>query len=244
MSETEESTEYIPIWEREKSLPTTFLLVGRPRSGKSHMVKYLLQQFFTKIPHKCQFGIVFAAKATLCEYDYLPEKSLIEGYSEQFLMKYLDNLTEHKKKTGKPIPHNFIVFDDLVGLLESNTGAFVNFITTFRKTNTSVFIATQYLNRNISPTVRVCIFNAILFYAADKRSLTAMYDAFGMHGYDSFEAFKKVFFEKVNIKEHRALLFSFEENTHGSSFKSITAPPYLADKKISYSKRTDDDNNK
>lgn len=231
-------------------LPSCFLLVGKPGKGKSHMTKHLLYDFITgDRPQRMQFGMVMCSSASIGEYSFLPQEVLTEGYDEAKLVSYVDALVSHNKKlnvtagnTGNVkvlIPHNFIVLDDLVGLLNSNSKAITQFITTFRKTNTSVIICTQYLNRNISPTIRECINYAILFNTKTSRSLNAIFEAFGGL-FENFKAFKADFFAKtqsvylgVEMACPAVLYYELEEEIT-DNYLRICAPAKLPTNKIAF----------
>ena len=211
-------------------LPNCFLISGKPRKGKSHMVKYLLLEFLLNRPDNFKFGLVFSSPSSIDEYDFITTKTckipVIDASDyENTLQNYIAKLLAIKAK-GQPIPSNFIVFDDLVGLLNSNSRAFTSFITTFRKTNTSVFIATQYINKNISPTVRACINYAIMFSSKDRPSIHALYNAFGS-SLGSESEFLAQFQKQAKDADHSAMMFIETEEENRNNFLSIQAPAHL-----------------
>jgi hypothetical protein len=127
------------------NLAQMYVLVGKSGRGKSHMIKYLV---FNGVKHfDWNFGLCFVRTKFNHDYDYLPDKKVIEGYSQDILMQYIDNLKGIKRE-GKEIRPNFVIFDDLIGVLKSATPEFNNFISTFRHTNTNVMISVQYLINN------------------------------------------------------------------------------------------------
>jgi hypothetical protein len=81
--------------------------VGACGKGKSNSIRYILlknmvdRKFF-------QFGLVFTRTKFSEEYDFLPDKYVIDGYKEDVLRKYLDKLKKYKKE-HKEVPPNFVL---------------------------------------------------------------------------------------------------------------------------------------
>lgn len=178
--------------------PKVFLVAGAPARGKTYLTRYFLQQFiFNKtVPRaeRLQFGAVYGHPSSIEEYDWLPPQCTHEVMESKEIdskmggyLKYLvaenKRLNEKKGRVGRRhevlLPPNFLVLDDIVGVLNSQSKTFNRFITTFRKTNTTVFICVQYINSNISTTVRQCIEYAIWFDFDNKKTIGALCDAFG-----------------------------------------------------------------
>ena len=78
----------------------------------------------------------------------------------------------------KKLPPSF-VFDDLVGVLTSNSKFFKNFITTFRHLNINVIICVQDLVAGISTTVRAQINYCLMYNEKNNRTLDILYKNFG-----------------------------------------------------------------
>ena len=131
-----------------------YLLVGKSERGKSHFAKFLLYDRFLHAGWK--FGISFIATKYTDAYNFLPKNTIYEGYHDKVLKAWTDGLRNILKKKGK-LPPSFVYFDDLVGVLTSNSKFFKNFITTFRHLNINVIICVQYLVAGISTTVRAQI---------------------------------------------------------------------------------------
>lgn len=229
------------------SHPAVYLLTGKPKKGKTHMTKaILLDKILNEdIPEKdrLQFGIVLCSESSILEWKggnkpdgtvvppLLPEKFCFEGYDNDALENYLNFLRKTLKETGK-VPRNFIIFDDLVGLLESNSGFFTQFITTYRKFNTDVFICAQYLKKNISPTIRECIQYAIMYNSKTRLTIQALFESFGGL-FDRYEDFKQHFFKQTREK-YSAMLFIEDIEDLDENYFSIKAPEEIPDVEIRY----------
>lgn len=106
--------------------PSLILLVGSSNSGKSYLIQYLLKMGC--LNNKFNFGMIFTATKYNQDFNFLPDKFVISGYNEKVLKQYLAKLeayakshpvTFQQKKQGiySNVPHNFVVFDDLIGLI-------------------------------------------------------------------------------------------------------------------------------
>jgi len=153
-----------------------YLFVGKSKIGKSHLMEYIVKRMYHE--GKFKFGLCFTGTKFNSGYDWLPDKYVYEGYSEGRLQQYVKSLETTIKTKGK-VDASFIILDDLVGLLESNTNWFSNFISTYRHLNCTVLIAVQYLNKNIPPTIRENIDYAFMFFSQTKLTQDALYHAFG-----------------------------------------------------------------
>ena len=147
-----------------------YVLVGKSRKGKSHLARYILMNRL--LSKQWHFGLVFCKSKFNNDYtSFLPDNRIYEGYNEQVLMKYVNNLKKIVKEKGK-VPASFIIFDDLIGVLNNATDWFNNFISTFRHVNINVFICVQYLTGKnaVSPIMREQTNFAILFQSRTRRT--------------------------------------------------------------------------
>jgi hypothetical protein len=164
------------------STPGCILLLGKPKRGKTSALKHIilkhsLDNFYGSA--KFEFGIVFCRSKFTGEYDFIGDQDYIyETYDDEVLSDYVEKLKELIEK-GKPVPNNFIVFDDQIGLLNKMSPVFTNFLGTHRKTNTTIFFATQHLKTGASTTLREITTHAVLFNSKQMNTLQALYENFG-----------------------------------------------------------------
>lgn len=198
--------------------PRILICVGRKYSGKSNTIKNFIYDL--AINKKIlKFGVVFTRTKFDDDYDYVPDNYVVQGFDATVFSRLLENLEKIKKDNGK-IPPNFIIFDDLVGVLKDNE-IFINFICNHRHYNTYVFLAAQYLNRGVSTTLRECVNYAIMYNSKTKRTLVAFFENFGLF----FEKQKEFndFFQAVTKEPFTALLykaFELEKEDSYARFKS------------------------
>jgi len=152
-----------------------YLLVGKSERGKSHFAKFLLYDRFLHAGWK--FGISFIATKYTDAYNFLPKKTIYQGYHDKVLKAWTDGLQRELKRKGK-LPPSFVYFDDLVGVLTSNSKFFKNFITTFRHLNINVIISVQYLVA-VSTTVRAQVNYCLMYNEKRYQTLDILYENFG-----------------------------------------------------------------
>jgi len=217
--------------------PSVYLVTGKPRKGKTHMIKSLILDKTLnediKADHRLSFGLVFCSEASIHEYSgkrdtpgLIPKKYCIEGYKEDKLVQYLSFLKKRYDELGD-LPRSFVLFDDLVGLLDSNSSAFTSFITCHRKYNVDVLLSVQYLKKNISPTIRECVSYAIMFNSKTELTIKALFESFGELA-GKYEDFKRLFFRQTR-EQYTAMLFIELNETTDENYLSIKAPAEVPD---------------
>ena len=209
------------LFDAPDGLAQLFVLCGKSGRGKSYFIRFLLSDMLTN--GKLKFGLVFTRTKFNKDYAFLPDKRVIEGYNEDILKKYVNNLRKIAEKDGSVEP-NFIIFDDLVGVLNNSTQWFSNFMSTFRHTNTTIFIAVQYLpGRNaVSPLMREQTNYAIMFQSRTKRTLENLFENYGGL-FDSADEFKQYFLNATQEK-YTAMLYSERIDYIEDNYVTIMAP--------------------
>lgn len=209
-----------------------YVLVGKSRKGKSHLTRYILMNRL--LSKQWHFGLVFCKSKFNNDYtSFLPDNRIYEGYNEQVLMKYVNNLKKIVKEKGK-VPASFIIFDDLIGVLNNATDWFNNFISTFRHVNINVFICVQYLTGKnaVSPIMREQTNFAILFQSRTRRTIENLYESYGGL-FDTIEQFKQHFFNATKVK-YSAMLYSEDVDDRDENYITIQAPAEVPKMKFDF----------
>lgn len=218
----------------KQQMPGLFLFLGKSKSGKSYLLKYLLQ-YFCLMKRVFKFGLILTGSAYNHEYDFLPSKAVHE-YKENILMKYVDQLKDRKNKdTGKELPPSFIVLDDCLGLVQKSK-AWQNLVSTYRHLNITLFISVQYLKASeVSGTlIREQTSVLFAFSSTNMSVIKCLYDYFGADVFDKIEDFKARY-QLVTKEPHAAMLYiaSNELRDKSKNFKPFLAPNYKT-AKINY----------
>jgi hypothetical protein len=199
-----------------------YLLSGKSKSGKSYLMKYLItSKAFSSDKYK--FGIVFTTSGIYNDdYDFLPKKSVRE-FNEDTFKAWFDHLKSLKERYGDNIPRNFIVFDDLMGVL-SDSNLVKNFISSYRHWGTDIYIAVQYVASSASSTLlRQQVNYAFIFRDSNMDSLKYLYKAFGQQ-YDKLTDFK-THLNKATEEQFSSCLYIRDELDRDKNYLSFLAPP-------------------
>ena len=207
------------------------VFVGKSYRGKSYFLKYLISDRLNR--NKFKFGLVFTTTKFNGDYKFLPDNRVIEGYNEEILKKYFNNLKRIKDKDGE-VPPNFIIFDDLVGVLANQTSFFNSFITTCRHLNISVFIAVQYLTGKnaISPTMRQQTTHAIMFHSKMKSTVENLYENYGQM-FDSLKEFRQ-HYDEITKDQYVAMIYLEKEDDINKNYFGIRAPKNIPELKFEF----------
>ena len=171
-------------------LPVSMLICGKPKSGKSHTIKYLLYKFTARkdLYKRFSYGLVFCKTAFNKSYNYIPSSWVYN----QFVPEALENLMKIQKgirANGYIPPHAFVVFDDCLGNKQFKCDLFKDLVQNYRHYNISPFISTQYINR-IETVNRECVSHAVIFKQFSKPAIESIYNSFGQR-FDSEKQFKQ-----------------------------------------------------
>lgn len=204
-----------------------FVFVGKSERGKTHFIRWLVQDQMTR-PHKpLKFGLVFVKTKFKHSYSFVPDDRVIQGYDEEILRKYVENLEAIYEEEGS-LPPNFIIFDDLVGILNNQTQWFINFISTYRHFNISIFIAVQYLTGRhaVSPIMREQTTFAIMFNSKTHRTIQNLWEAFGQL-FETVKEFREYLFsntEPKTVGPYVCLVYKEAEDEVEKNYIPMRAP--------------------
>lgn len=215
------------------SLPMSILVCGKPRSGKSHTIKFILYQFTAKkdLYKRFSYGIIFSKTAFNRAYDYVPNQWVYSQYKPEVLEKLM-NLQKGIRANGYVPPHVFVVFDDCLGAAQFKSDLFKDLIQNYRHYNISPIISTQYINR-IETVNRECVSHAIIFRPFTKNSITSLYESFGQL-FDSEKEFKLYLLK--NTGNYSFVLVDNEslEDKLSNAYKIFRCPPKIPNPNIPY----------
>ena len=193
--------------------------LGKTNSGKSNNTKYLILKYSTDIP-EFQFGIVFCGTKFNHGYSYLPDEYVFDGYQEDVLRNYMQNLRKWREKNNKPPPKNFVIFDDLVGVLDTKDKYLTHLHTLGRHTSTFFIHNIQYI-KAINPTIRENVELVYMYRSKTKNTIEALYENFGQT-FDRYNDFKNFFLNSLD--KFQALLYIQNEDDDDKNYQIYKAP--------------------
>ena len=204
--------------------PSCLLFVGKPKRGKTNCIRYIIQKHSLdkfKGSANFQMGLVFVRSKFSHDYDFMPDEAVINGYDEDILSKYLNALEEYIDQNGEPI-HNFVVFDDLIGLLSKNSPFITNFLGLHRKYGTTIFLATQHLKTGASTTLREVCTHSIIFNSKTWNTITSLYENFGSL-FQRLEDFKGNM-QDITKEKFTAMLYLADEDNIDKNYLEYKCP--------------------
>lgn len=151
------------------------LIAGKPASGKSHFIKYLMMNLhrdYSNDPIK--YIVVFTTtKFNRAYSDYIPEQFVHDAYYPEVL----ESLLKIQSSNGASC-RAAVIFDDCLPQKAFTSQLFLNLCTTFRHYRVDVIISTQYIYR-VPPVVRECATRVVIFRQTTGRSIQALFESFG-----------------------------------------------------------------
>jgi hypothetical protein len=156
-----------------------FLIAGKPESGKTFLLRFLLSQLFNK--HALAFGIMFSPMERYAtdKLGILPDNCIIEGLTTNKILWYHNELKQKKKRNNDYIPPNFILFDDVLGIIDMTSKKILNFFSTFRHTNTYIFFLAQFTSKGLGRYLPSYTGHMFSFGYDDQGALESIYNSFG-----------------------------------------------------------------
>lgn len=206
------------------SKPACLLFVGSKGRGKTNALRYIiLKNSLDNFPEsaKFEFGICFTRTSYNSDYNFLPSDHVYSGYDEEVHQKYLAALEEQIAK-GKEVPPNFIIFDDLIGLLSKNNPFLTNAFSIMRHTNTYYFLATQHLKTGANTTLRELCDYAIVFNSKATNTIVSLYENVGQL-FENVGDFKRNFWD-ITKEPYTAMLYMQNVDNIDDNYMCYKAP--------------------
>jgi len=176
--------------------PYISILCAPPKSGKTYLIKYLLNEMFKK--KKLKYGIVFCPTKFTGAYDFLPNEFVHSRYNENTLIKFYNIQIAQQKKNKKAEPA-FIIFDDCIGSINFQSEIMSRLTSTYRHPNFTLIFTSQYIHK-IPTTIRECATYFITFKQTKE---------------NTFKSIQDNFMNEKTIKEVKKFI---TDNTHNYNF--------------------------
>ena len=222
---------------KDPSAGQLFVFVGKSERGKTHFIKWLLMDQLTREMNPLKWGIVFVRTKYRQAYKFVPDDKVYQGYDEQILKLYVRNLEAIYEEQGYIEP-SFIVFDDLVGILNNRGQWFNNFIATFRQLNIHIFIAVQYLTgiHAVSPIMREQTNCAIMFNSKTTNTVKNLYENYGQL-FETRKEFQQYLFENTEpskVGPYVCIVYFEKEDRLEENYIPMRAPAQLPKMKLQF----------
>jgi len=211
------------------AVPSTSLLIGNTKSGKTHLLKCLI----AKHSHRFNYGVVFSSTCFNGDYSYLPDEYVYQEFNVEIIkaimeiqQKFVD---EHTINPKSPIPECFIILDDQIGLVNFNAknNIFDILFSKARHLHISVFLSIQKCSY-LSPAIRE---NATYVFITRVKngSIPMLYDI--SDGFKNEDELHKYLQE--NCRDYKVVMFNNDESYENFT-KIIRAPENIPKFKLKY----------
>lgn len=200
----------------ELSTEKIYILYGRPGSGKSNLMGYMIRYF--KSRHLIDDCIVLSGTSFNGFFQrILPERNVIP-YQTAGLTKILD-FAARRRLSGQTC-HLLLILDDIAG---NNFYAptFVKLINNFRHYNITIVIASQYPCL-LQPNLRMNCHLAFVFGARGKRDIEALYQSYLMPFYEKID--KEVIGLLSGLEQYTCLVVDQSKTKKDEALSLFKAP--------------------
>lgn len=209
------------------TIPSLCIICGKPASGKSYVIRYLMSCYRKKF----DYGIIFSNTAAFNNgFDYVPQQYVHSAYSE----RPIKNLMELQKGLiQKGVRKRaFIIFDDCLSG-EFNSDVMNSLVSQFRHYLITVIISTQYCYKALTPLIRECCTYACIFRQSSDRSVNATYESFGQH-FRSEKEWKE--YLMLNTGDHKFLFIDVNSQSDNIAdiYKVYKCPDNIPPFKLIY----------
>ena len=131
------------------------------------------------------------------------------------------------------MPHNFVIIDDSIGLV-NNSGFFLNFIGTHRHTRTTVFLLSQLLTaaRSVNTVVRANTSYAFMWPSQMRLATDALYKSYGQM-FPTYAEFKEKL-DHCDERQYSCLVFKNNSRTIEEAYVEILAPAEIPEFQLAF----------
>lgn len=186
------------------------LCVGKPAQGKSHLVRYLLQEGFRSGWWK--YGLIFSGTADVNEdYGFFPQK-WVRPYSNDAFLNYINHikgLYKKAKEEKREMPGSVLVLDDSMGAVNWYTDDWINLFGNRRHYGLSIIVVSQCLfsaGKGTSTAMRGTLDYGFFWQAPDKPTIEGLFKSFGSLAFEKMADFTNAFRDATSV-EHRCMFF-------------------------------------
>lgn len=194
--------------------PYITCIFGIPKSGKSHLIKYLVYQ--SKLKNQFDLYLVITGTKFNGDYQQFINPKYVHDYSEEILEKLIDKCSKWKE-SGDEV-RVLLILDDVLGESNFNNKLWLKLYNNHRHYNLSIIIVAQYVNK-IPPNFRNNAKYAFIFNQYNKSSLEAATNAYLISHYSEEEA-RKLF---GTLERFECIFFDNTQYEKKQRFKKFKA---------------------
>ena len=190
--------------------PSVNFLIGKPNSGKTETIKYIIKRFFKT--GDIHYVVVICSIAVRDKYNWLPDSYVYTCFSEEVLHKIMLLNNCLNKKSETPI-NCALVFDDIGSYSDRFTKrcpVMIKLFTEHKNFNMTVFVALQSPDLIRNGTILSNVNYAWIYQLHEEDDFKAVFKHYGQK-FKEYKDFKD-FLDK-NTGEHKIVVNVRDNNT-------------------------------
>lgn len=196
--------------------PFLLYLIGKPKTGKSHMTKFIIKELMKNKLY--DYVLVFCPSLGLSKdssYDFIPSEFQYNKYSD-YKIRNIMRLQKQRKEENKP-NRCLLILDDIIGSINKNNKTLHKLITLHRHYNISIIISSQYM-KGVDPVLRDC-FNYLIIFKPSNYQYLNDYKTSWFYDVNNLSEH----FSKYCNKQYRACFVNLDKSEK-DRYISIKAP--------------------
>lgn len=199
-------------------------IIGKPASGKSHLIKYLLHSLQASRKTKSEIILVFSKTKFNQNYNYIPSQWQHSKFRPNVLKSIMSAQSNIREQGYKP-PKITLLFDDCVQSATFKTELFQDIVFNHRHYRFTIIMSFQYMLSNTPTFLRENTDAAFVFQMSTDNSLKGIKNAFG-----TFLTEREYTNMMRELGDHRFIHFDLKT----PSAEILLAPPSIPDPKVTY----------
>jgi hypothetical protein len=204
------------------TIPGVWLVSGPKRSGKTQLIRYLLQELATKnLFHLIK---IFCPTSYNQSYDFIPLEHVYMTYNEVVILELIEEQIELKKQNiHRPA---LLVLNDCIGSANFRNPLWERLVTTCRHPNITIIVVTQHIYR-LPPTLRDNADMVFILKTIDVDNLQGLYDTCRRWKWKTLKDFES--FILANTIDFKCVIIN-----PGKSIDIVRAPQSIKKYRINY----------
>jgi GTPase SAR1 family protein len=197
-------------------LPSISIFYGKPRSGKTYLMKRIIED----LSRRRQYDkiIIISPTAFTGQWDNIDTRYLWDELDEVRIYKIIDL---QKTRADRGEEHRLLlVLDDCVGSANFRSNLFRRLATSSRHYNMSIMLSSQHL-KCVPPVLRTCCDYSFIFHNSNKNDIDAVYNELTCAFFDNVNIFKA--YLQKNTQDYKCILVDNRETNTRKALKIVRA---------------------
>ena len=205
----------------------TMVLYGRPGSGKTSCLRYIL--YTAAMKNEFDHCLLFSSTKGTNDYDFLEDKYKYDAFDTSTIEKYINICQKANEKKNKT--RGLIIFDDICGEQTFKSALFKKLFSNYRHYGISIIVC-QQMPVELPLSIRSIIRYACVYRYVNEDDREKIYRCFGSMA-SSKKEFLELYDEFTNEK-YKALFFNQSDVYNSNNCYSGIRAPLVGDFKLKF----------